>query len=80
MHKFKPEYIGQLLFHTNYLDTYVKGENDSETIGIILCPEANGFICRTTLKNTKNMAISKYKLIEEFPEYLQKKLKEIPLF
>ena len=79
MHKFKPEYIGQLLFYTNYIDTYVKGENDSETIGIILCPEANGFICRTTLKNTKNMAISKYKLIEELPKYLQKKLKDIPL-
>ncbi len=75
--KFKPEYIGQLLFYTNYIDAYVKSNNDSNTIGIVLCPEADGFICKTTLMNTKNMAISKYKFIEELPEYLESKLKSI---
>ena len=75
--KFKPEYIGQLLFYTNYIDAYVKSENDSNTIGIVLCPEANGFVCKTTLMNTKNVAISKYKFMEELPEYLEKRLKEI---
>ena len=75
--KFKPEYIGQLLFYTNYIDAYVKSELDSNTIGIVLCPEANGFVCKTTLMNTKNIAISKYKFINELPEYLEKKLKEI---
>ena len=75
--KFKPEYIGQLLFYTNYIDSYIKEENDSKTIGIVLCPEADGFICRTTLQNTKNLAISKYKGLEELPEYLKKRLKEI---
>ena len=75
--KFKPEYIGQLLFYTNYIDTYVKSELDSNTIGIVLCPEANGFICKTTLMNTKNIGISKYKFIEELPEYLEERLKEI---
>ena len=61
--KFKPEYIGQLLFYTNYIDEYVKSELDSNTIGIVLCPEANGFVCKTTLMNTKNIAISKYKFL-----------------
>ena len=75
--KFKPEYIGQLLFYTNYIDAYVKSELDSNTIGIVLCPEANGFVCKTTLMNTKNIAISKYKFINELPEYLERKLKEI---
>ncbi len=75
--KFKPEYVGQLLFYTNYIDAYIKSDNDSNTIGIVLCPEANGFICKTTLMNTKNMAISKYKFIEELPQYLERKLKEI---
>ncbi|MDE5547177.1 MAG: PDDEXK nuclease domain-containing protein, partial [Anaeroplasmataceae bacterium] len=74
--KFKPEYIGQLLFYTNYIDTYIKSESDSHTIGIVLCPEADGFICRTTLLNTKNMGISKYKFLEELPEYLSKRIKE----
>ena len=75
--KFKPEYIGQLLFYTNYIDAYIKSELDSNTIGIVLCPEANGFVCKTTLMNTKNIAISKYKFINELPEYLERKLKEI---
>ena len=72
--KFKPEYIGQLLFYTNYMDAYIKSENDSNTIGMVLCPEADGFICRTTLMNTRNMAISRYKGLEELPEYLSKRL------
>ena len=75
--KFKPEYIGQLLFYTNYIDAYIKSELDSNTIGIVLCPEANGFVCKTTLMSTKNIAISKYKFINELPEYLERKLKEI---
>ena len=75
--KFKPEYIGQLLFYTNYIDAYVKSELDSNTIGIVLCPEANGFVCKTTLMDTKNIAISKYKFINELPEYLERKLREI---
>ena len=75
--KFKPEYIGQLLFYTNYIDAYIKSELDSNTIGIVLCPEANGFVCKTTLMNTKNIAISKYKFINELPDYLERKLKEI---
>ena len=74
--KFKPEYIGQLLFYTNYIDAYVKSSDDGNTIGIVLCPEADRFICRTTLLNTKNMGISKYKFLEELPEYLNKRLKE----
>ena len=74
--KFKPEYIGQLLFYTNYIDAYIKSDLDSNTIGIVLCPEANGFVCKTTLMNTNNLAISKYKFISELPEYLEKRLKE----
>lgn len=74
--KFKPEYIGQLLFYTNYIDAYIKSDLDSNTIGIVLCPEANGFVCKTTLMNTNNLAISKYKFINELPEYLERRLKE----
>ena len=72
--KFKPEYIGQLLFYTNYIDDYIKSDLDSPTIGIVLCSEANSVVCKTTLKNTKNLAISKYKVIEELTEYLERKL------
>ena len=74
--KFKPEYIGQLLFYTNYIDEYIKNDLDSPTIGIVLCSEANSVVCKTTLRNTKNLAISKYKVIEELTEYLERKLNE----
>ncbi|MDE5867422.1 MAG: PDDEXK nuclease domain-containing protein [Anaeroplasmataceae bacterium] len=77
MTKFKPEYIGQLLFYTNYMDAYIKDKNDSNTIGIVLCPEADGFICKTTLMNTQNMGIAKYKFMEDLSNYLEDKLKEI---
>lgn len=74
--KFRPEYIGQLLFYTNYIDDNIKSELDSPTIGIVLCSEANSIVCKTTLKNTKNLAISKYKIIEELTDYLEKKLND----
>ena len=74
--KFKPEYIVQLLFYTNYIDEYIKSDIDSPTIGIVLCSEANSVVCKTTLKNTKNLAISKYKVSEELTVYLERKLNE----
>ena len=72
--KFKPEYLGQLLFYTNYIDEFVKNEIDSPTIGIVLCKQANSIVCKMSLKNTKNLAISKFKILEELPTYLEKKL------
>lgn len=74
--KFRTEYIGQLLFYTNYIDEYIKSDLDSPTIGIVLCSEAISIVCKTTLKNTKNLAISKYKVIEELTDYLEKKLND----
>lgn len=55
----------------------MKSNNDSNTIGIVLCPEANGFVFKTTFMNTKNIAISKYKFMDELPEYLERKLKDL---
>lgn len=73
--KFKPEYLGQLLLlYTNYIDEFVKNEIDSPTIGIVLLKQANSIVCKISLKNTKNLAISKFKILEELPTYLEKKL------
>ena len=47
---------------------------------MLLCKEADNFVAQTTLKNsTSKIGISKYKIIEELPEYLQKRLSEISL-
>ena len=69
---FKDTYVFDFIDINN-----IKSELDSNTIEIVLCPHANGFVCKTTIMNTKNIVISKYKFINELPEYLERKLREI---
>ena len=73
--KFNPADFGQLVFYVNALDTLEKTPQDEPTIGLLLCKDADTFVAQTTLKNSSNkIGISKYKFIEELPEYLEKKL------
>ena len=75
--KFKPEHLGQLIFYVNAVDTLEKTEGDNDTIGLLICRDADKFVAETTLKNSlMKLGISKYKIIEELPEYLEKRLKE----
>ena len=75
--KFKPEHLGQLIFYVNTVDTLEKTEGDNETIGLLICRDADKFVAETTLeKSLMKLGISKYKIIEELPEYLEKKLNE----
>ena len=76
--KFKPEHLGQLIFYVNSVDALEKTDLDNNTIGLLLCRNADKFVAETTLKNTyMKLGISKYKLIEELPAYLEKRLNEI---
>ncbi len=76
--KFKPEHLGQLIFYVNAVDALEKTDLDNNTIGLLLCKDADKFVAETTLKNTyMKLGISKYKLIEELPAYLEKRLNEI---
>ena len=76
--KFKPEHLGQLMFYVNAIDELEKTDLDNNTIGLLLCRDADKFVAETTLKNTyMKLGISKYKLIEELPTYLEKRLNEI---
>lgn len=76
--KFDPRDLGQLIFYVNAIDDLEKTEIDNETIGLLLCKEADSYVAKTSLKkNMSKLGISKYKLIEELPEYLEKKLNEI---
>ncbi len=76
--KFKPEHLGQLIFYVNAVDTLEKTDRDDPTIGLLLCKDADKFVAETTLKNSMmKLGISKYKLIEELPNYLEKRLKEL---
>ena len=73
--KFKPSDLGQLIFYVNAIDDLEKTDGDNETIGLLLCKEADSYVAKTSLKkNTIPVGISKYKFIEELPEYLEKRL------
>lgn len=66
------------MFYVNAIDDLEKIDGDNDTIGLLLCKDADKYVAETTLKkNHLSLVISKYKLIEELPEYLERKLKEI---
>ena len=70
-----PADFGQLSFYINAVNDLEKIEGDNETIGLLLCKEADKYVVKTTLKGTTNLVgVSKYKLLEELPNYLIKKL------
>ena len=73
--KFKPEHLGQLIFYVNAINELEKTDIDEPTIGLLLCKDADKFVAETTLKNSlMKLGISKYKYIEELPEYSERKL------
>ena len=62
----------------NAVDDLERTEGDNETIGLLLCKDADHYVAKTSLnKSLLKLGISKYKIIEELPEYLKKRLKEI---
>ena len=78
--KFHPADLGQLIFYVNAINKLEKTEGDSNTIGLLLCKNADKFVAETTLENSLlKLGISKYKFIEELPEYLNRKLKSMKL-
>ncbi len=75
--KFHPADLGQLIFYVNAIDDLERTEKDDKTIGLLLCKEADSYVAKTSLKKAQlHLGISKYKFIEELPEYLNRKLKE----
>ena len=73
--EFNPSDFGQLVFYVNAIDRLEKTDRDDPTIGLLLCKEADKFVAETTLSNSStHIGISKYKIIEELPNYLAKRL------
>ena len=74
--KFKPSDVGQLIFYVNAVNKLEKTDLDDETIGLLLCKDADKFVTETTLENVAmKLGVSKYKILEELPEYLERRLK-----
>ena len=75
--KFKPSDLGQLIFYVNAVNKLEKTDLDDKTIGLLLCKDADKFVTETTLENVAiKLGVSKYKILEELPEYLERRLKE----
>ena len=78
--KFQPADFGQLVFYVNAIDVLEKTDIDEPTIGLLLCKDADTFVAQTTLKKSiSKIGVSKYKFIEELPEYLERKFKIIDI-
>lgn len=78
INEFQPADIGQLNFYVNAVDDLERTELDNDTVGILLCKDADTYVAKTTLsKLATKIGISKYKILEEIPEYLANKLNDI---
>lgn len=76
--EFQPSDIGQLQFYINAIDDLEKGEDDNPTVGLLLCKTADSYVVKTTLKTIgAPIGVSKYKMLDDLPEYLLQRMKEI---
>lgn len=76
--KFKPEHLGQLSFYMTAIDAQVKAEQDTSTIGLLLCKSKNKVVAEYALReNSRPMGISEYQLIDSLPQNLQTSLPSI---
>ena len=78
MGEFHPSDIGQLQFYINAVDDLEKTEIDNPTVGLLLCKSADNYVVKTTLKTSSApIGISKYKALEDLPNYLLERMNEI---
>ena len=67
--KFKPAYLGQLNFYLSALDKQVKHPDENQSIGLLLCQEANRTIVELAVQDfNKPIGVATYRLSSEIPE------------
>jgi len=67
-----------LILYVGAINKLEKTIGDNDTIGLLLCKDADNFSVKTTLDMINGkIGISKYKVLEDLPNYLLQKLKEI---
>ena len=75
--EFEPSDLGQLMFYVGAINKLEKTPVDNDTIGLLLCKDADNFCVKTTLDlASAKLGVSKYKIFEDLPNYLEKKLKD----
>lgn len=75
---FKPEYAGQLNFYINVVDDKLRGENDNNTIGLLLCKGKDEIVAQYALTGyDQPIGIGDYQLSKAVPENLKSALPSI---
>ena len=75
---FKPEYAGQLNFYINVVDDKLRGENDTKTIGLLLCKGKDEVVAQYALTGyDQPIGISDYQLSKVIPEKLKSALPSV---
>jgi predicted nuclease of restriction endonuclease-like (RecB) superfamily len=76
--EFKPAHLGQLNFYLSALDEYVKQDDESPSIGILLCKEADRSFVEFAVRDyTKPMGVATYRTRNEMPETWKKALPDL---
>jgi predicted nuclease of restriction endonuclease-like (RecB) superfamily len=61
---FKPEFIGKMNFYLSLLDKFEKGENENNSIGIILCADKDHLDVEIALQDVnKPIGVAEYQLL-----------------
>ena len=61
--KFEPEFVSKVNFYCNAVNHLIKGDDDNDTIGLLICKEKNDLVAKWTVENVPMpIAISKYVL------------------
>jgi len=66
--------LGQMQMYVNYFDRHVKRQDESPTIGIILCRKKNDALVEITLPQDANIHASEYQLYLPSKAELRQKL------
>ncbi len=75
---FKPEYAGKLNFYLSAVDAQLKKDDDSPTIGLLLCKNKNNLVAEYSLRDmSKPIGVSEYKVGTELPEGFRDKLPSV---
>jgi hypothetical protein len=76
--KFKPEFVGKLNFYISAVDGVLKTEQDTPTIGILICKSKNDTVVEYALKDIhKPIGVSEYTITKHLPDELKSSLPSI---
>jgi len=73
--KFQPEHVGKMQFYLAALDARVKQDDESPSIGIILCKDKNRTVVEYALRDArKPIGVATYEITSTLPQSLKGQL------